>query len=290
MRITGTNPFPVNSTPYRKLPTATSPVESVSAKTPKQAVVISGEALMKQRLFPGSDPNTKLLTPVKGASSQPVASFLTPSDKSLLAQMYTFTQDQGADLRYADALGLQLADYRESGHVIKKENPGPSLDSNGRKISYSFTTKDAAIAKRVLSGEAIKTTQLDQGFIRFKMDKKYGATNHSDFEFMEKIVNKFSAKGGATSLGSTFSTYADKDKNYIRHASKERYEITAKGAELVGKGSKKGKGKSGTALDPKSATPATLKDILRQIIFRAMGSGGRNSLPSLADYLMRNRQ
>lgn len=291
MRITDAAVSALNATPVRRSNVGIPSPELTSAKAIKSTVTISGEAHMKQRLFQGSDHTYKqpLKTTNLQSSTPTNVSFLTRSDRSFLGQVYEYAQEQGADLGFADELGRGLADYRANEKVVTPLGRGKTLDREGHRVSFSFTDKDAAIAKRVLASDAMKTTQLDHGFIRKAMDKDYGAKRDHNFEFMEKVVNKFSAKGDDSPLGVMFAKHSNIEKNYIQHTSKEKYKFKPGVDQLVEKTKGKGKGKAAIVRDPSSATPATLKDILRQIIFNAIGSSKRNGLPSLADYLMRNR-
>jgi hypothetical protein len=138
--------------------------------------------------------------------------FLTTSDRALLSDMYEYAQQQGADLQNVDQLAYALGTYRQSndGRSMSSFNGGNSFDLEGHQLTVSFNEKDAATAARILNGDAINSTKLDQGFLRYTLDPGYGAlSNTSDFEFMEQMVIKFSDVGAKQmSLPSKFSTFS----------------------------------------------------------------------------------
>ncbi|MEB0041308.1 MULTISPECIES: hypothetical protein [unclassified Pseudomonas] len=299
MRVTEANVSPLTYASYGRVKTSDlkHDPDSIPNIFQKSTVTISGEAHMRQRLFHSDNPSyrlpSKILHPsALQSSSEPAVNFLTQGDRVVLSKIYKFAEEQGADLAYVDVLGYGLANYRASARFLSPLNNGQDLDSKGHMLSYRFTDKDTATIKRVLASDAIKTTELDQGFIKFAMNKDYSVMNHHDFEFMEKVINKFSAKGDESPLGARFATHTYVDKNYSVHASKETYKFKNGKAQVVDALldlGRKAKGKTGASKQSASAPPETLKDILRRIIFKAMGSNFRNGLPSLADFLMRGR-
>ncbi|MEB0123820.1 hypothetical protein QN391_24510 [Pseudomonas sp. CCI1.2] len=298
MRIVDTNVSSSNYATYNHLKTSSFKsghmLGIASSTSNRSTVSISGEAHMRQRLFHSDDPRYRLplLTAGLHSTSHPDVNYLTPKDRALLSKIYDYAQEQNADLGYVDELGRGLAGYRADGKFLNPHNRGQMLDGEGHTMSYRFTDKDTVTAKRVLASEAMKTTELDHGYIKFAMDKDYGVMRHHNFEFMEKVINKFSAKGDESPLGIGFAKHAYVDKNYSVHASKETYKFKNGKAQFVGALldlGRKAKGKTGASKQSASAPPETLKDILRRIIFKAMGSNFRNGLPSLADFLMRGR-
>ncbi|WP_122503576.1 hypothetical protein, partial [Pseudomonas viridiflava] len=202
----------------------------IHEKPPVQrpTVSISGEALLRQRLFHITDPNRALPVFVqmeRGALGCRV-DFLTDNDRQLLGDVYEWAQEQGADLKYVDDLGFRLASYREldDGRIMVRENTGRSYDGEGHKLYLSFTDKDAASAKRILESDALKTTRLDHGFVRFITDKDYGAMSHNDFDFMEQVISRFSnGKDEPQPLTPRFAKYERLKDNYVKTLSKEKY-------------------------------------------------------------------
>ncbi|WP_397451807.1 hypothetical protein [Pseudomonas sp. NA-150] len=257
------------------------------------SVSISGQALLRQRLWLTNDPNYRLprvanVTPGV-LNSSPMVNFLTVGDRQLLGKVYEFAQEQGADLGYVDSLGFDLADYREhdNGRYMAPHNKGTAFDVEGHMMFYSFTDKDAATAKRILASEALKTTELDHGFIRLSLDKDYGPMRYSDFEFMEQVINRFSAKGAEVPpLGAKFEKHEYIENNFINTRSKEKYDLTGDTPVLL---KNKTNGKLKNIRQPATipSQPETLKQALRRIVTDYLRySMGRVS--SLADFLMRS--
>lgn len=195
---------------------ATLPAESTS-------VSISGRALMLSRLFHTEDSTTEppVLSGSKGMSEHGLMlphNFLTQGDRKLLAEMYEFADEQGADLEHVDRLAWDLGLYRQrdNGKAITSFNDGRSYDLEGRVRTVSFTEKDAATAERVLQSDALNSTKLDQGFLSYILDPGYGYTHASDFEFLEQMVVRFSSRSSeVAALDSKFSTSVRLENNYI---------------------------------------------------------------------------
>lgn len=194
------------------------------------SVSISGKALMLSRLF-GGTPDTPVAAGASGMDVSHIGmspqNFLTESDKSLLSDMYAYAQQQGADLQYVDAIATGLGDYRQhdNGRKMFSFNNGQNLDSSGHVVTVNFNEQDSVTAKRILDSNAMNSTQLDQGYLRYVLDPGYGAlTNTGDFAFLEKMVNKFSGEADATqSLDSTFSLFSQKsvEERVVFTSSKE---------------------------------------------------------------------
>jgi len=183
------------------------------------SVSFSGRAIMLSRLFgtqQNSDTEPAVVSGVNGMDLNHIGmspqNFLTTSDRALLSEMYEYAQQQGADLQNVDQLAYALGTYRQSndGRSMSSFNGGNSFDLEGHQLTVSFNEKDAATAARILNGDAINSTKLDQGFLRYTLDPGYGAlSNTSDFEFMEQMVIKFSDVGAKQmSLPSKFSTFS----------------------------------------------------------------------------------
>ena len=189
-----------------------------TAQSTKSAATGTGRALMLSRLFGvennGAEPH--VVSGVNGMDLNHVGmspqNFLTTSDRALLADMYGYAQQQGADLQNVDQLAFTLGGYRQTnnGRIMFNFNNGNMFDLEGHQQTVSFNEKDAATAARILNGDAINSTRLDQGFLRYTLDPGFGAlSNTSDFEFMEQMVVKFSDQGTEqTSLSSKFSTFS----------------------------------------------------------------------------------
>lgn len=259
-----------------------------------EVVLISGEAHMRHRLFHSDDPNIRL--PLKTAhplysSSEPNVNFLTQEDRTFLGLVYEYAQDQGADLGYADELARGLAHHRAMATFMAPHNRGEELDSEGHMLFYSFTDKDAVIAERILASDGMKTTRLDHGFIRKATDKDYGSISHHNFEFMEKVINKFCAESDDSPLGGGFEKHVYLDRNFIEYATEERYQFNGNGAELIEGPSNNNENTLASNANSLNleGVPDTLRDALRRMILSSLGAGLRGSLPSLADLIMKSR-
>jgi len=189
-----------------------------AAQSNKSTAAGVGRALMLSRLF-GTENNgvePPVISGVNGMDLNHIGmsplNFLTTSDRALLSDMYDYAHQQSADLQNVDHLAFALGNYRQSnnGRAIYNFNNGNNFDFEGHLRTVSFNEKDTATASRILNSDAINSTRLDQGFLRYTLDPGNGAlSNTSDFEFMEQMVIKFSDTGAEQiSLPSKFSSFS----------------------------------------------------------------------------------
>lgn len=218
------------TTAVNSAPAAPANATAISTPVPSTSVSLSGKALMLSRLFGTTDPNATL--PVldgahgmdRGNSGIQSTNYLTENDRALIADMYSYAQQQGADLQYVDTLAVTLSRYRQSdnGRLSGGFN---SFDAEGHQLSSSYSPTDTATADRILNGNAINSTQLDHGFLRYILDPGMALGNTSNISFMEQMVTKFSDQGTtATPLPPKFSSFSVQDlamKNAVITASKE---------------------------------------------------------------------
>ncbi|KZL37656.1 hypothetical protein VT47_17945 [Pseudomonas syringae pv. syringae] len=266
----------------KNMPSIANP--ALRSTSPDSAVTISGQALLKHRVFGFADSarSAPMLGKAECGMSMPQAFFLTRDDRSLLGDVYGWASDQGADLSYVDDLAFQLASYRESddGGIMLRHNQGKTYDMEGHKVFYSFTEPHAATAKRITESDGLKTTRLDQGFVRFITDKDYGSIGHNNFEFMEKVINRFSTAGERDEqLGADFTTYKSQKSDYIRTLSKEKY--------TPGEGDSRETTSVKKAAKPKEITLESLRNDMRETFLKAMGV---TSLSSLFDMLFKDKR
>lgn len=199
--------------------TAGKSTASQTAATPAQgtSVTLSGQALMLSRLFNTTDPNAAppVLSGINGMDKNHIGmnsnNFLTTSDRAVLSNMYGYAKQQGADLQYVDQIAYALGSYRQlnDGRMMGSFNSGNSFDSAGHQMTVSFNAKDTAIAASIQNGDAISSTQLDHGFLRYTLDPGFGAlTFTGDMAFLQQMVVKFSDEGTVNmALDPKFSTY-----------------------------------------------------------------------------------
>jgi hypothetical protein len=201
---------------------------SSDGKTPAASsrVSISGTALMLSRLFGTHDlaaePPVEMKSDRDGLAKSPLL-FLTKDDRALLAQMYDYAQQQGADLKHVDSLAFDLGMYRQYGKLMVNLNNGTMFDIEGHAQTFSFSDKDAATAARILNSDSMNSTKLDRGFLTYITDPGYGVYHVGNFDFMEQMVNKFSNTGGtAESLDSKFSTFdnSERDRRVVHTSDK----------------------------------------------------------------------
>jgi hypothetical protein len=195
--------------------TSGSDISTTVASNKSTSVSLSGRAIMLSRLF-GTQNVAEEPPVVSGVNGMdlnhigmPQQNFLTTSDRALLSDMYSYAQQQGADLQNVDQLAFTLGAYRQSNNG-RSVIYGAMFDFEGHQLTVSFNQKDAATATRILNGDAINSTRLDQGFLSYTLDPRFGALGCScDLEFMEQMVVKFSDQGTEqTSLSSKFSTFS----------------------------------------------------------------------------------
>lgn len=233
----------------------------IMPELPMTKVSISGQALMKQRVFDGAEPRHRPLSVANTSASLFMNDndFLTRQDCQVLSDVYAFAQENNADLKFVDNLASSLANYRShnNGQRMGRHNDGTALDSEGHMVFYSFLDKDVVTTQRILASEALKTTQLDQGFIRYTTNPDYSAISYNQFEFLEQVINKFSAKGdGVPPLDARFSQYGYPEKRFNTRLSKEVYEFGPKGRV------RKGTAAANTN-DPNIALGKTKKTVLK---------------------------
>lgn len=249
-------------------------------------VSISGEALLRQRLFNITDSHRAAPMLGKNLCGRNLLdiAFLNRDDRRFLGNVYEWAQDQGADLTYVDSLGLSLARYRENddGRICARANQGNVRDGEGYTIYQRFTDRDAATAERILQSEALKTTPLDHKFIGYITDKDYSALSHPDFEFLEQVINRFSVKGEDKQwpLSGDFSSYTYIKNNFIETRSGEKRKPDKDDTQDTTPAPPK-------TTKPKEITLESLRDDIRKSFMKAMGV---ENFSSLFDVLFKNKR
>ena len=198
---------------------STAPATFTAPATPVQgtSVSLSGQAIMLSRLFNTTDPNAAppVVSGVNGMDMNHLGmssiSFLTQSDRAVLSNMYGYAKQQGADLQYVDQIAYALGDYRKTndGRIMNSFNDGCNFDLAGHQMTVNFNAQDAATAASLLNGNAINSTQIDHGFLRYTLDPGFGALSYTgDMSFLQQMVVKFSGEGTANmTVDPKFSTY-----------------------------------------------------------------------------------
>lgn len=85
-------------------------VTASTQRAESSVVTLSGEALMVSRLYGSQQgvPTTPQTELNKSNSDMTYLDWLTDQDRSTLADMYGYAQQQGADLRYVDRIAFDL--------------------------------------------------------------------------------------------------------------------------------------------------------------------------------------
>lgn len=241
---------------------------------------------MKQRLFYMTDlsreaPMEKVIN--NTTRMQSCSNFLTAADRELIAKVYEYAQDEGADLMYVNCLAFGLARYRQDNNG-KITGPHNGLPEQGKPASttFHFTEKDAATAKRIREGDAFKTTELDRGFILRITDENYSAIFHTDFNFLERVINKFSAKGEtAQPLGPAYAKHEYIKENYIKRTSKTSGSAPTADEKSVNPDKRSDQTNRRTPPNPDTDLRQLLRAILRRLAAR---------IPSLFELMFKSRR
>lgn len=189
---------------------------AAATKTVKtDSVSLSGEAIMLSRLY-GSEqavPATPFVGKTQSTDGENPVMWLTADDRNALSDMYAYSQQGGADLRYVDMVAFQLAYYRQTAGVnVVNWNDSPQYDKDGHRLTFVFSNKDAASAKAIKSNSG--NTGLDQGFLDYILDPGFGQNHVINFQFLEKYATRASNAGGAQSLAGEFGTFSVKQEQH----------------------------------------------------------------------------
>jgi hypothetical protein len=277
-------PFDSAGQPAKTLETKALAPKPTYAERSSVAVSISGQTLLRQRVFM-NDPDVEppVITDQKLMHAQlPAHLYLRVEDRQLLAEIYEFAQAESIDLNYVDLYASELADYRysDNGKLMNPHNQGLVYDLEGHRLSYSFTETDTVLAQRIRTSPSLASTRLDVGFVMFDTDKNHSSMSHTDFEFLELLVNRFSSSKDLLPISSRMSRRTQTQFEYIEHKSKEVYKLF-NNAEPPAKTDKT----NSTNKQPQtSAPPLDLRATLRQIVHKYLQKSG---LPTLFDTLMR---
>ena len=199
-------PFTVNErrAAWEELQPIAPPVAANPKPTP-----VNGREIMISILFNGIEPPVAKPPMTAQNGAQNSSDFLTLDDRAVVADMYAYAEEQGADLTFVTVLAGTLGDYRRYSDGRQNGGGNTGYDSEGYRVTFDFKPKDAAIASSILTGSAINSTRIDQGFLRYILNPDHGAfVNVGGIPFLERMVKKFSDEGtGQPPLGGEFATY-----------------------------------------------------------------------------------
>jgi hypothetical protein len=262
------------------------PTSTDKATTASSTVFISGQTLLRQRLFMSApDVEPPMITDKKLMNLNfPLPHYLRTEDRALLGEIYEFAQSENIDLRYVDRYGMELAQYRTSdnGRQMIPQSRGPIYDLEGHRLSYSFTAADAEHAKRIRNSASLETTRLDKGFILYDTDEDYSALGHSLFEFLELLVDRFSSSKDPVPVNGRFTQYTSYDDEYIVHKSSD-VQVRVPSASS-GKKDSAAQNMADKQRPDSLTSTLDLRTTLRQIMHKYLVQSG---LPTLFDTLRR---
>jgi hypothetical protein len=180
------------------------------------SVTLTGQNLMLTRLYGVTDP--KDVPPREFQltlynDTKDSIYWLTRDDQKTLANIYSWADSQGIDLKYVDNLARDIGYYRKFEPYSVSYNGG-TFDWEGHQLTAVFTDKDAATASRILNSPAISSSALDQDFLRYATDP--GRTlGHLDLDFIEAVVNHFGSADPPPLPPGKFASFQYVPKNNI---------------------------------------------------------------------------
>ncbi len=181
--------------------TATSSMETPTAAVTDET---AGHAIMVSRLF-SRIPESVTYTVANQPASGSVYNFMTASDRTVIASLYDYAQQNGVALQKVDDLAFDLGGYRMEPAGAR---PGDFLvgydESGAAHYGMEYSEAEEATAQRILTSKAIKDSALPEDFLRYKLA---GAGHASDFTFLEEVVYATSVAGsdGATDPTATLA-------------------------------------------------------------------------------------
>ena len=181
---------PLTSTSLNITPTS----QERQANSSSSTVAISGEGLMLFRLYGKTDasslPQTQTRLTLTNMTEN-AADWLTPSDRSQLASLYAYAQQNGDDLHYVDRVAEDFGMYRKFGPVESNEN-GPKgtgiYTTDGIRERFSFTASNDAYAHDIQAGQSTGAVSLDQGFLQYELDPGYSHGHVGNFGFLAQAL------------------------------------------------------------------------------------------------------
>ncbi|CAD6558119.1 hypothetical protein LMG28727_06527 [Paraburkholderia kirstenboschensis] len=195
---------------------------STQTATQTDSVTLSGRALMLSRLY-GSEQRIPASIPEFNDNTVglPLVDWLTDADRDTLSDMYSYAQQQGADLNYVDDIAFDMGMYRRYSPSEANINDGGTYDSGGHQLSVSFGKNDTAAADSIMNGDAIRSTKVDKGFLKYELDPGFSPNHSANFKFLGQMVDHFSDAKTKQPLSPEFSTFTIQKEATVVHGSKE---------------------------------------------------------------------
>lgn len=128
---------------------------------------------------------------------------LTPNDRFVLVRALELAEHEKLDAKEVQRLLVDLARYRAT-ERLANDGSREQLDTkttrallaalpgNGRRgerlALASFSARDEALARRILSSYALRDSAVDPGFVRALVDPDRNPTRAVDFAFLRRLV------------------------------------------------------------------------------------------------------
>ncbi len=179
------------------------------AATDPKPVPINGRDIMISILFNGTEPPVAKPPATSENGAQNDSDFLNLDDRAVVADMYAYAKEQGADLAFVTKLASLLGNYRHYSDGRQNGGGNTGYDADGYRVTFDYKPEGVALAASILNGSAINSTRIDQGFLRYILNPDHGAfQNVGGIPFLERMVKKFSDEGAdQPPLGSEFATF-----------------------------------------------------------------------------------
>jgi hypothetical protein len=123
---------------------------------------------------------------------------LTSTDQLTLARVSELVRSEQLDPNEVVKLALDLSRYRT-------HSTAPSSQAAALLALPTFSPRDEALARTILSSVALRTTLLERGFVRTLLDPDQTPEHAVDFEFLRRVVVALSAAPGDATLEPTAS-------------------------------------------------------------------------------------
>ncbi|MDO5627050.1 MAG: hypothetical protein Q4G43_01905 [Mobilicoccus sp.] len=163
--------------------------------------IVSGEKLLRERLFGITDPDAKL--PSYTQSSRPStgtwAGFLNTADRAMVADLYEHAQVTGRDLGDIDALARDLGNWRSTIGPQWAPTVGSMFTMTGDPLVHLFDPSNERIAQRIAGSQALRDSGLPTDFVLRQIDPGKGAGGALGLSRLEGLLYELSPSGSARS-------------------------------------------------------------------------------------------
>lgn len=178
-------------------------------------------AVMVEDIFAGNEPEVR--SGVDGMSLDNLGrshlEYLTRQDRTLLADMYEYAEQNDVDFTYLRRLASDLGSYRkhDDGKVLNNFNQG-HFDAEGQQLKVSFTEKDQATINDLLDSEGMHASAIDKGFVSFMTEPGLAALSHvGSYQFLQHMVEVTGGTETSVSVDEfrEFRSLSSVDERYV---------------------------------------------------------------------------